>query len=189
MRADLQKPGAAEKVRPVRREYRGARQRGVSPEKVKVTKKAGAVKPRRLFIPMKDSTNSFARFRRNRFDLSVLFLIFFDGISDEHKNLAVHAAAFIIRHNMQFIQHFLFNPDRNTFYSHTAVIKSAYTLLINLGRTYIAYCLWLYFKLFLVNENTWSHCCCYSNTLNILTFCCCWFCFYYSIDYCFIVFS
>ena len=45
-------------------------------------------------------------------DFSVLLLMFFNGISNQYKNLTVCTATFIIRNNMQFVKKIFIYSDR-----------------------------------------------------------------------------
>ena len=49
---------------------------------------------------------------------AVLFLEGPDVLPDQHQNVAVDAAALVIRHEAQLFQHLLFNSDGYAFHSH-----------------------------------------------------------------------
>nr|DAZ59573.1 MAG TPA: hypothetical protein [Caudoviricetes sp.] len=53
-----------------------------------------------------------------KLDLSVLFLIFFNAITDQDQNLTVGRTTFVVSNNVKFIKHLLFNADGYTFDSH-----------------------------------------------------------------------
>lgn len=53
-----------------------------------------------------------------KLDLSVLFLVLFDTVTDQDQNLTVGRTTFVVGNNVKFIKHLLFDTDGYTFDSH-----------------------------------------------------------------------
>lgn len=59
-------------------------------------------------------------------DFSVLFLVLFQTVADQNKDLAVYAPPLIVRNDMELVQYFAVNPYRQALNSHNVTSQRTY---------------------------------------------------------------